>query len=221
MFPPADSRISRRHQARYLVILALRLGIVAVLAVLFLRVFSAPHRRGVVVRPRRQLILIDTSASMHRRMLWHAAQMTVLAELHRARPGDVVALYTFDKDITPVLSFAEWRRTPAPARIALAFSRLTAVSPGWAGTRLGAVLVEAASALADPDGATAQFQKQILVITDERAGGAIQQLDHYEWPPDIELVVRPIRGDDAPENQLRFVELRRRPAGADSKGTSL
>lgn len=206
MFPPPDSRLSRRQRVRHLILLGLRLGMIVVFALLFVRVLRGPRTREIPVPPRRQLILIDASASMHRSMLWHAAQMIALSELHRARPGDVVALYTFDDDIRPLVSFAEWRQTPVEARIALAFDRLTAVSPGWGGSRLGAVLIEAASAMAAPDGTAASVRKQILVITDDRAGGAIRQLDHFTWPPDIELVVRPIQDDRAPKNGLRVVE---------------
>ena len=61
---------------------------------------------------------------------------------------DQVALFTFDRELTPWMTFEQWNATPVGERGAVARNRLAAVSPGWAGTRLDQALIRAADVLA-------------------------------------------------------------------------
>ena len=150
----------------------------ALLAVGFARPFlkqSVPpdDDRGAA---RRIVVLVDTSASMRREGLWAAARGQAEAALRQAGPADQVELLAFDRGVTPLFSFDEWKATPVGDRVAQAVGRLAATSPGWSSTQLGHALVRAAEDLAGPDDAGQPGPREILLISDLQEGSRLEAL---------------------------------------------
>ena len=142
---PSPPRVTQRSRIDHWLLLLLRAGALALLALAFARPF---WRAVAQVEPgdgtaRRTLILIDTSASMRRGDLWAEAQAKARAAIAAARPGDPLAIFAFDSAPRVVMGFAEAAQLEPPARRALAEARVAALAPTWRGTELGAALGEA------------------------------------------------------------------------------
>jgi hypothetical protein len=188
---PSPPRISKRHRFEHLLLLILRCAALALLAFGFSRPFiqQSPIDDPTSARPKRIVVLVDTSASMRREGLWPAAVARVADVIGRAGPADQVAIYNFDQRATAVVAFEDWQRAAPGERSALARGRMGSVAPSWAGTRLGNALVTAAEALAENDGKAAPGPRQIVLISDLQAGSRLDALQAYEWPKGVELLL--------------------------------
>lgn len=188
---PSPPRISKRHRFEHLLLLLLRCAALALLALGFSRPFltQSPIDDPTAERPRRIVVLVDTSASMRREGLWPAAVARVGEVIGRVGPADQVAIYRFDQQAAAVLAFEDWQRAAPGERAALARGRLAGLAPSWAGTRLGNALVTAAEALAENDGKAAPGPRQIVVVSDLQAGSRLDALQAYEWPKGVELLL--------------------------------
>ncbi len=204
---PSPPRLTRKSRLEHLLLLLLRCLALALLAVGFARPFlkqSVPpdDHRGVA---RRIVVLVDTSASMRREGLWAAARGQAEAALRQAGPADQVELLAFDRGVTPLFSFDEWKTTPAGDRVAQAVGRLAATSPGWSSTQLGHALVRAAEDLAGPDDAGQPGPREILLISDLQEGSRLEALQAYEWPKGIQLRVDPVKASKTSNAGLQLV----------------
>jgi hypothetical protein len=192
---PAPPRLTRRNRLEHLLLLLLRCAVICLLAFGFARPFfkqalSAPPP---TVEARRLLLLVDTSASMQRGNLWTLARERAETVLRNTTVADQLALFAFDRQLTPLLTFEEWAATPHPDRAGLARSRLAETTPGWAGSHLDLALIRAADRLAevtdeDPVGA----RRQVIVISDFQSGSRLQRLQAHEWPNGVEVVLEPL-----------------------------
>ena len=192
---PSPPRLTRRSRLSNLFLLLLRAAALALLALAFARPFlsSADATAAGQPRGRRVAILVDTSASMRRGDLWQQANQQVERTLADLKPEDEAALFFFDRQVRPGLSFAEWNDLAAGQRAAAVRARLAATSPTWAGTRLGDALATVADQLAEEEGAkTAEGRagRQLVLVSDLQQGGHAEALQGHQWPEGVLLQVR-------------------------------
>ncbi len=204
---PTPPRLSKRSRLEHWLLLLLRCLALGLLVLGFSRPFfkQTPLDDPTAVLPKRIVVLLDVSASMRRTGLWAAARERAESVIAQASPIDQVALYTFDRAATPLVSFEEWNRTPASDRAALASARLAATSPGWGGTQLGNALITAAEALAESDGRQRPGPRQIVLVSDLQAGSRLDALQAYEWPRGVSLFVEAIKARNVTNAGLQLV----------------
>src|SRR3954468_3003588 len=168
---PTPPRLTRRSRLEHILLLIFRCAVLMLFALAFARpFFKKPIVESSSASGRRTIVLVDVSASMRRANLWSDAREHAAAILRRASPGDQVALWTFDRKITPIVTFEEWNRAAMNARAALALDRLATLFPGWAGTRVGDAVLQAAEALGDSTGNSPKLRGQINLVTDLQEG---------------------------------------------------
>jgi len=119
---------------------------------------------------RKTVLLVDASASMRRAGLWPAARAKADSILRSAGPSDQFAIYTFDRQLHPLVNFEDWNRSAVGERSALGSRKLAEASPGWAATRLGEALISAAELLSDTSGNSHRGPRQIIVLSDFQEG---------------------------------------------------
>src|SRR5262249_2161993 len=137
---------------------------------------------------KRMVILLDASASMQREKLWSEARSRAEGTLQKTSPADQLALFTFDRQLTPLITFDQWKATAPADRIALARSRLAQAKPGWSATRLDQALIRACEILAEQEPGDAIGRRQIVLISDFQEGSNLGALQGQEWPKGVELV---------------------------------
>lgn len=139
---PSPPRLTRKSRIEHWLLLLLRSAVVMLLALAFARPFfrQTAAEASSPDAAKHRVILVDTSASMRRDGLWDAARSRLAAELRAALPGDRVAVFTFDRAVTPVMMFDDWQSLPPGDRAAQVLGRLGDAAPSWAGTQLGQAL---------------------------------------------------------------------------------
>lgn len=187
---PTPPRLTRRSRLEHILLLLLRCAAICLLAAGFARPFvkHALPEISSAEPPKRIVILVDTSASMQRVGLWAQARAKVDAALQQVKPADRLALFTFDSQLKPLMTFDEWNTTAPDARAALARSRLAETKPGWAATRLDQAVIRAAELLSEADQDHVAGPRQIVLVSDFQAGSRFSALQGQEWPKGIELV---------------------------------
>jgi len=187
---PSPPRLTRRSRLEHVLLLLLRCAAIGLLAIGFARPFL---KRAVSESParapaRRLLVLVDTSASMRRANLWAAARAKVEAVLRQTSPADQLALFAFDRALTPRITFEQWNATPAGDRLALARRRLADTAPGWSGTYTDQALIRAAEMLAEVGDGKANEARQVVLISDLQEGSRLGALQAHEWPKGVEVL---------------------------------
>ena len=206
---PTTPRLTRRSRLDDIPLLLLRAAALGLLALAFARPFlreTANLDFGEVER-RRDLVLIDTSASLRRGDLWPKAKALALAAIIDARPADQLAVYAFDSTTRPVLTYAESTTLDAARRLAIARSRLAALEPTWASTDLGRGLVDAVAAIedvADASEKAGRMPRRVILVGDLQQGGKLDALGDFEWPSDVTLDLKTVV-DTAPNAGLHPV----------------
>jgi hypothetical protein len=79
------------------------------------------------------------------------------------------------------------------------------MSPGWSSTHLGNALIGAAEALAEPAGQPAGEIRQVLLVSDLQEGSRLDQLQGYEWPKGIQLLVETLKPRNRDNAALQLV----------------
>src|SRR5438445_8542892 len=103
---PSPPRLTRRSRLEHILLLLLRCAVLCLLALGFARPFikkpmtADPSSAGA----RRIIVLVDASASMRRADLWTGARAKVASILRKTTPADQVALFLFDRQVTPLVS---------------------------------------------------------------------------------------------------------------------
>lgn len=186
---PHPPRLSRRSRIEHWLLLLLRALVLGLLALGFARPFFVP--RSATIGPQalagRRLVLVDVSASMQREPLWDRAKRQAVATLAQCAPGDEAALWVFDRQPRPLLTFEEWRTQPLDQRLAQVRLRLEAVHPGWADTRLDTALIQAADTVADAT--TRPARREVILISDLQEGARLHGLQAHGWPEGVALRV--------------------------------
>jgi hypothetical protein len=188
-------RVTRRSRLEHILLLLLRCAVLVLLALGFARpLWQRALPTALSAAPARLVVLVDTSASMRRSGLWAEAQAQLAAALAKVGSADQVAVFTFDRQVRPLVSFDQWAAWNPAERVALATRQLSRTSPSWAATHLDHALIAAAEALED---AARQEQptgpRRILLISDVQAGSRLDRLQGYEWPRGIEVQVQPVK----------------------------
>ncbi len=203
---PTPPRLTKRSRLEHLLLLALRCLAILLLALGFARPFL---KQAVSAPPpgtaRRVLLLVDTSASMRRATLWPDALGKVRDFLRHTTPLDQVSVFTFDRQLVPLVSFDQWNASPAGDRAALVQRKLADLSPGWSSTRLDSALIQAAETLADAEGKAASSAGEILLISDLQEGSHLEQLQGYEWPKRISVTVEALKSKHAGNASLQLM----------------
>ncbi len=186
---PTPPRVTRRSRIENLWLLLLRCLVIALLALGFARPFL--QKENAAAQPgadagKRTVILVDTSASMRREDLAAQARAKAEAIVRKADPVDEVALVAFDRAPRMLLSFEDWRKATADERAAAAAQKLDGFAPGWAGTNLGAALLQAAEMLNAPVEGRSPA-REIVIVSDMQEGCRFDGLQGYEWPRGISV----------------------------------
>jgi hypothetical protein len=192
---PTPPRLTRRSRLDQILLLALRLGALALLAMAFARPFlreaAALSLDGLPGR--RVALVLDTSASMRRADLWRDALRRIQRELDDLGPADDVALYTFDDRLSQVVGFEQEDRAHLTGKPKMVGTRLRTLEPGWGATDLGAALVAVAGEMdATGDARQSRLEPQMIVVSDFQKGSRIDALEAFEWPKRVPVVFRPV-----------------------------
>jgi hypothetical protein len=207
---PTPPRVTRRSRLENLWLLLLRCLLLVLLALGFARPFftQAHAPDGRAAGQKRVLLLLDTSASMRRPGMWDVAREKAKTAIEKLDPADACALFLFDREVRPLFTFDEWKRTAPAERSITAAARIDSAAPGWGSTTLDAALVHAADAIEEPNEST-ESQHEIVLITDLAEGSRIDALQGYDWPPGVHVtvdIVRPQNPDNAAPQWLTGVE---------------
>jgi hypothetical protein len=199
-------RLTQRNRIEHLLLLLLRCAVICLLAFGFARPFlkeTMPPPSGSAGK--RILLLVDTSASMRRANLWSDARSKVDLILRNLAPGDQVALFTFARQMSPLVTFDQWNAAPPGERAALLSRKLGETSPGCGATQLGSALIQAAETLADSAGKAQDRHARIELITDLQEGSRLDQLQGYEWPKGLEVSINVLKPRSVNNASLQLV----------------
>ncbi len=209
-------RFKNRSRLENLLLLILRCIILCLLAFGFSRPFFP--REAVESRVglgRRIVLLIDTSASMRRAGMWDQAISEAQSVLEDVSQDDRVCVMSFDQSTKTQMGFEQWGALDPSQRASIVVENISKLSPGWALTNLGHALVSAAEAIEDDevnDGQQTTAMRRVVLISDLQEGSNLEAMHAYEWPEEMELVVKPVRSQGTTNAALQLVI---RP-GADS-----
>lgn len=199
-------RLTQRTRLEHLLLLALRCAVIGLLALGFARpFFRRPLAPTEGQGGRRVLLLLDVSASMRRADLWAEARKRAETILAKTSPGDEVALFTFDRQINPLVTFEQWDASAAGDRATLISSKLAQSSPGWGSTQTGNALIQAAEMMADSAGKPNVRSARIELITDLEEGSRLDPLQGYEWPKGVEVSLNLLKPRGTSNASLQLV----------------
>jgi hypothetical protein len=194
---PTPPRLTRRSRLDHLLLLLLRATALCLLALAFARPFLREAARldfGDDQR-RRVAVVVDTSASMRRGDLWAKAKALALETIASARPGDQLAVFSFDASTRPLLGFEESATLDPARRQAVARARLGTLAPSWRATHLGQALIDAVGAIedaADSSEKAGRMARRVVLISDLQQGSRLDALGDFEWPSDVELDLKTV-----------------------------
>ncbi len=216
-------RFKNRSRIENLLLLILRCIILCLLAFGFSRPFFP--REAVESRAhlgRRIVLLIDTSASMRRAGMWDQAISEAKSVLEGASQADKVCVMSFDQNTKTQMGFEQWGALDPSQRAPIVIEHISKLSPGWALTNLGNALVSAAEAIEDDeinDGQQTIAMRQVVLISDMQEGSSLEAMHAYEWPEEMELVVKPVRCQGTTNASLQLVTDRSGLGGPTDKGS--
>ena len=157
---------------------------------------------------RRIVLLIDTSASMRRAGMWTQAVNEVRSIFNDLEPIDRVSVISFDQNTSTLIGFEGWSELEPGRRAATVLEDISEMSPTWASTNLGNALVTAAEAIEDDETNDQQQlfgQRRIVLISDLQQGSSLDALQTYQWPREIELVVKLIKAQGNTNAAMQLV----------------
>lgn len=208
--PTSQPRLTRRSQLENLPLLLLRALALILLALAFSRPFlRSPSTAPTEAISRRVVVLVDTSASMRREDLWDQALRQLADVTANLRPGDSIAIVSFDAEPTLRLGFDAARQLPPNSLRNQGQQLFAGEQPSWNTTDLAAALrfaaelatTEEAGAVvespvtptpADEDVAVgaAKVEAQVVLISDLQSGAALDSLQGFAWPQDVPVEIR-------------------------------
>ena len=193
---PSPPRITKRSRIDHWLLLLLRALALTLLAFAFARPFlrSVETEQTDESLGQRVAVVIDTSASMRRSGLWEQAKRKAIRTFEKAKPGDQMALYTFDRNARVIVGFEAWSKLEPSNRAEVLKKRIDALAPTWAATDLGTVLALAAEDLeslemSKDDKAASVADGLIHLVSDMQQGSVLDSLQDYEWPDSVVVEV--------------------------------
>ena len=192
---PSPPRLTRKSRLEHILLLIARCAVLCLLAVAFARPFlkKAVSDDAPKDAPAKIVVLVDASASMRRAGLWDQARSRLDNTLKAASAADQVAIYTFDRQSRPVISFEEWNALPPGQRVPVALQKFGQSAPGWAATQLGPALISAAEALGEKASDSLTGPRRIVVISDLHEGSRVETLQGYDWPRGVQVAFEPLK----------------------------
>ncbi len=205
-------RFKNRSRLENLPLLILRCMILFLLAFAFSRpFFTRPVEGNQIPFGKRIVLLIDTSASMQRTGMWTQLVNETRSVLENAEPTDRVCVISFDKNTKTLIGFESWSELSPGRRVPVIIEEISRLSPSWDSTNLGNALVTAAETIEDDEiNDQQQFfnQSQVVLISDLQHGSNLDALHAYEWPEEIELVVKLIKAQGNTNAAMQLVSSR-------------
>jgi hypothetical protein len=208
---PSPPRLTRRSRLDNILLLLLRAAVLCLLAFAFARPFlreKADGDKGDETQ-RRTAILVDTSASLRRGDLWAKARDAAHRVVAECRPTEELAVIAFDRTSRTVLGFRESSSLEPGRRQALALARIDELKPTWQATDIGQALIDAIAAIedvADKSERAGRMPRRIVLISDLQQGGKLEALGQFEWPKDVELVVKTVPDDSSNAGLQRLAD---------------
>jgi hypothetical protein len=187
---PTPPRVTKKSRLENILLLILRCAVLCLLALAFARPFlrnplNASQAKGTATRT---VVLIDTSASMRRENLWDEARSKALEIIRQASAVDEMAVYAFDRNVRPALTFQEWKKGSLNERKGLAEQRLAALKPTWNNTHIGNALLAAVEAIeSERENPTAA--RRVILISDAQDGARLEGLQGFQWPKQTQVSV--------------------------------
>src|SRR6267154_4000598 len=127
---PSPPRLTRRSRLEHIFLLVLRCAALCLLTLGFARpFFKKPVTSAQDSAGKRLLLLLDTSASIRRASLWADAQARAATLLRKSSPADQVAIFSFDRQIVPLMTFDQWGATAPGERVPQALDKIGHASP--------------------------------------------------------------------------------------------
>jgi hypothetical protein len=204
-------RLKNRGRLENLPLLILRCIILSLLAFGFSRPFfmrSMEKQSHDTQLGRRIVLLIDTSASMRRTGMWSQAISEARSTLAGVNQTDRVCIMNFDRKPQTLIGFEHWDALDPAIRASTAIEHISRLSPSWAATNLGQALIATAEAIEDDqinDKQRAIGIHQIVLISDLQQGSSLDELQAYQWPKDVELIVSPVAGKGTTNAAIQLV----------------
>lgn len=195
-------RTSDRRKVTDWPLLLLRALAIAVLVLAFSRPFFGRSAEATAqARARNVVLLLDRSLSMGYAGNWAAAQDSARAVLASLGADDQVALVLFDEEAELA---QPWTRDKSTVR-----AIIDASAPVSRGTRFGAALRVARSALVSAPAGASEF----VLVTDLQRSG-LTGVAGLELPAGLPMRVAQVAAATRPNTSLRAVEARRVVVGA-------
>jgi hypothetical protein len=188
---PTPPRITRKSRLENILLLVMRCGVIALLALAFARPFLRQRTVPEVSASKRTVVLIDASASMKRDALWTEAKRRAVEIVRKAGAGDEISIALFDRGNRVLVSFAEWAAAAPAQRAGLVRERFDAQQPGWGLAHLGNALISA-SDLLDAD-AGRELRGELIVLTDAAQGTRLDGLQGFAWPRNVTVTAIPLK----------------------------
>lgn len=198
MFLDASERLPvRNRRIENWLLLALRCLAILLLAGMFARPWWSSASAMPKADGSRWIVLVDSSASMRRGDMWDRAVAVARKIVADAAAVDQVAVGVFDRSVQMLWSFDEDQRAVS-ARAAGVSQRLTAVKPGWSGTKLGTAMMEAVSWAGARDSLAGGGKRatRLVVISDLQEGASLEELSTAVWPRELTVEFRRIEAPD-------------------------
>ncbi len=198
---PTPPRLTKKSRLEHLWLLLLRCLILLLLAAAFARPYieRAIDPTAAIENPQRNLILVDTSASMQRSGAWDQAKSTVGDVLNDIDTRALAAAYTFNTQLSPLVTFEQWNNAPNADRPVQIVNRLNQAEPTWKATHLGNALLTAVDLLEDStrigDNNRDNQDWRIIVVGDLQTGMQLDGIQGFEWPKGCQVVFHPIEVD--------------------------
>jgi hypothetical protein len=193
---PSPPSLTRRSRLENLMLLAIRIGAIALIAAAFMRPFFRDNVNLTMddLPGQKIAIMLDTSASMKRGDLWPQAIDRASKIIEKTSQKDEVAVYTFDSQLQMRKSFGR-KLSGGDFRSQY---QLVDVEPTWSPSDLGGCLIRLANELEQADdeisedsqseaGSSTNTKLQMLVVSDMQAGSSITALQNYQWPDRIKV----------------------------------
>jgi len=133
---------------------------------------------------------------MRRAGMWDQAISEAQSVLEDVSQADRVCVMSFGQSTKTLIGFEQWGALDPSRRASIVIEHISKLSPGWALTNLGHALVSAAEAIEDDevnDGQQTTAMRRMVLISDLQEGSNLEAMHAYEWPEEMELVVKPVR----------------------------
>jgi hypothetical protein len=181
--------IKRRAKLENLLLLLLRCLAILGLAFIFSRPFlDTDDKPSGASAAGRNVILIDTSASMQRDNgnLFKEAIDTAIDALPDS-PTASAAIFAFDATTQTLIDFDQWTALTPSERQSTAKSALKDLKPGWGKTNIGAAILRGIEAITDAEAnaPSASGSHRIVLVSDFQKSASLEDLRSIDWPANI------------------------------------